>query len=99
MLSLSQALKRWSREPVIGTTADEIETMRFYSRQAQEILMEINTQYHEPEVLRQLFSRLIGRPVDEVIKTIKGIKCGVKPTSCPDQLALALEQAVAEEAK
>lgn len=55
MLSLSQALKRWSREPVIGTTADEIETMRFYSRQAQEILMEINTQYHEPEVLRQLF--------------------------------------------
>ena len=31
MLSLSQALKRWSREPVIGTTADEIETMRFYS--------------------------------------------------------------------
>lgn len=65
MLSLSQALKRWSREPVIGTTADEIETMRFYSRQAQEILMEINTQYHEPEVLRQLFSRLIGRPVDD----------------------------------
>lgn len=41
----------------------------------------------------------IGRPVDEVIKAIKGIKCGVKPTSCPDQLALALEQAVAEEAK
>ena len=41
----------------------------------------------------------IGRPVDEVIKTIKGIKCGVKSTSCPDQLALALEQAVAEEAK
>ena len=65
MLSLSQALKRWSREPVIGTTADEIETMRFYSRQAQKILMEINTQYHEPEALRQLFSRLIGRPVDE----------------------------------
>lgn len=55
MLSLSQALKRWSREPVIGTTADEIETMRFYSRQAQKILMEINTQYHEPEVLRPTF--------------------------------------------
>lgn len=65
MLSLSQALKRWGREPVIGTTADEIETMRFYSRQAQKITMEINTQYHEPEELRQLFSRLIGRPVDD----------------------------------
>ena len=65
MLSLSQALKRWDREPVIGTTAGEIETMRFYSRQAQKITMEINTQYHEPEELRQLFSRLIGRPVDD----------------------------------
>jgi acetyltransferase-like isoleucine patch superfamily enzyme len=65
MLSLSQALKRWDREPVIGTTAGEIETMRFYSRQAQRITMEINTQYHEPEELRQLFSRLIGRPVDD----------------------------------
>ena len=42
MLSLSQALKRWGREPVIGTTAGEIETMRFYSRQAQKITMEIN---------------------------------------------------------
>ncbi len=41
----------------------------------------------------------IGRPAEEVIKVIKGIKCGVKPTSCPDQLALALEQAIAEEAK
>ena len=65
MLSLSQALTRWGREPVIGTTADEIETMRLYSRQAQKITMEINTQYHEPEELRQLFSRLIGRPVDD----------------------------------
>lgn len=55
MLSLSQALKRWDREPVIGTTEGEIETMRFYSRQAQKITMEINTQYHEPEELRQLF--------------------------------------------
>ena len=32
-----------------------------------------------------------GMDVDDVISRLKGIKCGMKPTSCPDQLALALE--------
>lgn len=32
-----------------------------------------------------------GMNVDEVISRLKGIRCGMKPTSCPDQLALALE--------
>ena len=36
-----------------------------------------------------------GMDVDEVIARLKGIRCGRKPTSCPDQLALALEQAKA----
>lgn len=34
-----------------------------------------------------------GMPVDEVIRRLRGIRCGFKPTSCPDQLAQALEQA------
>ena len=33
-----------------------------------------------------------GMNIDEAIKRMKGIKCGFKPTSCPDQLATALEQ-------
>lgn len=36
-----------------------------------------------------------GRKVDDVIKTLKGIKCRgsrTGETSCPDQLALGLEQ-------
>ncbi len=38
-------------------------------------------------------SRLVeGMPVDEVIKRLKGTTCGFKSTSCPDQLARALEQ-------
>lgn len=32
-----------------------------------------------------------GRKVDDVIETLKGIRCGMKGTSCPDQLACALE--------
>ena len=33
-----------------------------------------------------------GRNIDEVIEKLKGIPCGVKRTSCPDQLAKALEE-------
>ena len=35
-----------------------------------------------------------GMKVEEAVAKIKGIKCGMKSTSCPDQLALALEEAV-----
>ena len=31
-----------------------------------------------------------GRRVEEVVAALKGIRCGVKPTSCPDQIATAL---------
>ena len=33
-----------------------------------------------------------GMEVDEVIRRLKGIDCAGKGTSCPDQLAKALEQ-------
>ena len=33
----------------------------------------------------------VGMTVDEVISRLKGIRCGFKYTSCPDQLALALQ--------
>ena len=31
-----------------------------------------------------------GRHIDEVINLLKGVDCGGRGTSCPDQLALAL---------
>ena len=37
-------------------------------------------------------SRLVeGMDIDEVIARTRGIRCGMKPTSCPDQLAQALK--------
>ena len=33
-----------------------------------------------------------GMAVEEAIKRLKGIQCGFRGTSCPDQLAIALEQ-------
>ena len=38
-------------------------------------------------------SRLVeGMQIDEAIKRLKGIPCGMRGTSCPDQLARALEE-------
>ncbi len=42
----------------------------------------------------QGISKLVeGMDVDTVIERLQGIRCGMKPTSCPDQLASALIQA------
>ena len=41
-------------------------------------------------------SRLVeGQRAEDVVSKLKGIRCGVKPTSCPDQLAHAIEEALA----
>ena len=37
-----------------------------------------------------------GMKPEEAISRLKGIRCGVKPTSCPDQLAHALEEMIAQ---
>jgi len=34
----------------------------------------------------------IDRDIDEVINLLKGIPCGIRTTSCPDQLSIALEK-------
>lgn len=44
----------------------------------------------------QGIARLVaGMDVDEAITRLEGIRCGMKPTSCPDQLSQALRQAKA----
>ncbi len=35
---------------------------------------------------------VVGMSVEEAIRRLEGIKCGPRPTSCPDQLACALKQ-------
>ena len=43
----------------------------------------------------QGLSRLVeGMSAEDAITRLKGLKCGFKPTSCPDQLAIALESIV-----
>ena len=42
--------------------------------------------------LKGIASLVTGMNVDEAISKLKGILCGFKTTSCPDQLAQALER-------
>lgn len=37
---------------------------------------------------------VIGMKIEDAIQKIKGIKCGFKSTSCPDQLASALAELI-----
>lgn len=37
---------------------------------------------------------VVGMPVEQVIKLLSGTTCGMKETSCPDQLANALKEAI-----
>ena len=45
----------------------------------------------------QGISKLVtGMKAEDAIKRLEGIQCGFKLTSCPDQLAKALRQALAQ---
>jgi len=43
--------------------------------------------------LKGISSLVEGMDIDEVIARLEGTTCGMKPTSCPDQLATALKEA------
>ena len=47
--------------------------------------------------LKGICNLLKGQNAKEVISKLKGTKCNLKNTSCPDQIALALEEAITKE--
>lgn len=44
--------------------------------------------------LQGLSALLKGMKVDQAVERLEGIRCGGKPTSCPDQIAQALKSAL-----
>ena len=42
--------------------------------------------------LKGISSLIVGMDAREAISRMEGIRCGFKPTSCPDQLAKALRE-------
>ena len=49
-----------------------------------------------PGNLKAISKLVEGMSSDEIINKLSGIKCGVKNTSCSDQLAMAVKQACEE---
>lgn len=47
--------------------------------------------------LKGICSLVEGMPVDAVIERLRGIHCGPRSTSCPDQLSIALSMCVEKE--
>ena len=64
-MELKELIGHFNNGDTIGEDWSVIELMRFYSREAQKITMEINTKFHEPDELAKLMSDLIGKPVGE----------------------------------
>lgn len=46
--------------------------------------------------LKGISALVEGLPWEEVVKRLSGITCGLKGTSCPDQLSKAIEEAMAK---
>ena len=46
--------------------------------------------------LKGIASLVEGMPWEEVVNRLSGIKCGLKGTSCPDQLSIAIRAAMSE---
>lgn len=44
--------------------------------------------------LQGISNLLVGMTVEDVISRLEGIRCGRKPTSCPDQIAKALKNCI-----
>ena len=49
--------------------------------------------------LQGISSLTDGLTVEQIENKLKGIRCGFKPTSCPDQLAIAVREAYESENK
>lgn len=67
-----------SREIIIETEGDVIKSVKYVGGCAGNVVGVSNLAK--------------DRTIDEVIALTKGIPCGVRGTSCPDQLATALEE-------
>lgn len=48
--------------------------------------------------LKGISRLLVGMRAEDAIEKLEGIRCGFKPTSCPDQLSKALRECLKKQA-
>ena len=68
---------------------------RFFSIQVEDgVIQSVQVMGGCDGNLKGISSLLQGMKVEEAIQRMEGIRCGSKPTSCPDQIARALRSAL-----
>ncbi|MBR0270549.1 MAG: sugar O-acetyltransferase [Methanobrevibacter sp.] len=65
MLELEELLEIFNKGQTLEMELDAAEACNHYSREAQKITCELNYKYHEFDEIRELFSELIGKEVDD----------------------------------
>jgi len=65
VLEINDFLQFLNSGEVVKSGSDIHHSFHFYSVEAKKLTSEINTKYHEPVELRELFSKLIGQKVDD----------------------------------
>ena len=57
-----------------------------------EVILDVQIDAGCPGNLLGIKKLIIGKNVNEVIEAFSGVKCGIKSTSCPEQIAIALSK-------
>lgn len=65
MMTVEEFRDYMSSGQMVKVNSDVHQMFHIYAQEALKITMEMNNQYHTPEELRSLMSRLIGREVPE----------------------------------
>lgn len=65
MLELKELLEIFNNGKTLTMDLEAAEACNYYSREAQKITCELNYKYHEFDEIRELFSKLIGKKVDD----------------------------------
>ncbi len=63
-MELEQFLEYLNQQKPVTNGSEEKKYMTFAAHEAMKVTSDINSGYHSPEELRILFSKLIGKPVD-----------------------------------
>ena len=65
--------------------------MQFQIEDKDDTIVDFQVMGGCPGNLQGIRRLIIGMKASDVASKLEGVKCGAKPTSCPDQLALGLK--------
>ena len=68
MLELEELLEFFNKEKTLTMDEEATEACNYYATEAQKITCELNYSYHDLDEIREIFSKLIGKKVDDLFR-------------------------------